>query len=234
MRRASCFAGPAGLQSCRLRSMGEATKAASWRRRDPSRISSSAQTLQLFADPKRRRRSLTAKASISSVRRFTGIVVFEPPSNVRGHPDITLAAECLTFQQIDVPHRKTPSFAQGFGGHPASRSRRVQSCEAPWREAGWWGRQDSNLRSHEAADLQSAPFATRDTPPRDGMMRPAVCVGAGTCHGREGRDTGSVKGSRPARLWAKRRGKVNRHVPLISRSLGAKLPESGTRDTSLP
>src|SRR3954462_12613983 len=30
----------------------------------------------------------------------------------------------------------------------------------------WWGRQDSNLRSHEAADLQSAPFATRDTPPR--------------------------------------------------------------------
>ena len=29
----------------------------------------------------------------------------------------------------------------------------------------WWGRQDSNLRSHEAADLQSAPFATRDTPP---------------------------------------------------------------------
>lgn len=33
------------------------------------------------------------------------------------------------------------------------------------RSAGWWGRQDSNLRSHEAADLQSAPFATRDTPP---------------------------------------------------------------------
>src|ERR1700743_106667 len=29
----------------------------------------------------------------------------------------------------------------------------------------WWGRQDSTLRSHEAADLQSAPFATRDTPP---------------------------------------------------------------------
>src|SRR3954454_9673620 len=29
----------------------------------------------------------------------------------------------------------------------------------------WWGMQDSNLRSHEAADLQSAPFATRDTPP---------------------------------------------------------------------
>jgi hypothetical protein len=38
---------------------------------------------------------------------------------------------------------------------------------APDSAAGtaWWGRQDSNLRSHEAADLQSAPFATRDTPP---------------------------------------------------------------------
>jgi hypothetical protein len=37
----------------------------------------------------------------------------------------------------------------------------------------WWGRQDSNLRSHEAADLQSAPFATRDTPPLDGSpIRP--------------------------------------------------------------
>jgi hypothetical protein len=34
----------------------------------------------------------------------------------------------------------------------------------------WWGRQDSNLRSHEAADLQSAPFATRDTPPLDSIV----------------------------------------------------------------
>jgi hypothetical protein len=33
------------------------------------------------------------------------------------------------------------------------------------REAGWWGKKDSNLRSHKTADLQSAPFATRDTPP---------------------------------------------------------------------
>src|SRR5208282_329939 len=29
----------------------------------------------------------------------------------------------------------------------------------------WWGRQDSNLRRRKPADLQSAPFATRDTPP---------------------------------------------------------------------
>lgn len=47
---------------------------------------------------------------------------------------------------------------------------RVPACQAIARAAseGWWGRQDSNLRSHKAADLQSAPFATRDTPPLDG------------------------------------------------------------------
>ena len=33
----------------------------------------------------------------------------------------------------------------------------------------WWGRKDSNLRSHKAADLQSAPFATRDTPPSNSV-----------------------------------------------------------------
>ncbi len=32
-------------------------------------------------------------------------------------------------------------------------------------EESWWGKKDSNLRSHKTADLQSAPFATRDTPP---------------------------------------------------------------------
>ena len=29
----------------------------------------------------------------------------------------------------------------------------------------WWGKQDSNLRRLPPADLQSAPFATRDIPP---------------------------------------------------------------------
>jgi hypothetical protein len=37
----------------------------------------------------------------------------------------------------------------------------------------WWGRKDSNLRSHEAADLQSAPFATRDTPPLNSIATAA-------------------------------------------------------------
>src|ERR1700726_3973575 len=41
-------------------------------------------------------------------------------------------------------------------------ARRAVACEA---SKGWWGKKDSNLRSHKTADLQSAPFATRDTPP---------------------------------------------------------------------
>jgi hypothetical protein len=36
---------------------------------------------------------------------------------------------------------------------------------ARFASEGWWGKKDSNLRSHKTADLQSAPFATRDTPP---------------------------------------------------------------------
>src|SRR5579864_3016202 len=47
---------------------------------------------------------------------------------------------------------------------------RAAACEA---SAGWWGRKDSNLRSHEAADLQSAPFATRDTPPLKPHRKPS-------------------------------------------------------------
>jgi integrase len=36
----------------------------------------------------------------------------------------------------------------------------------------WWGKKDSNLRSHKTADLQSAPFATRDTPPFNRIANP--------------------------------------------------------------
>ena len=36
----------------------------------------------------------------------------------------------------------------------------------------WWGKKDSNLRSHKTADLQSAPFATRDTPPLKPHRKP--------------------------------------------------------------
>src|SRR3954464_11000193 len=39
---------------------------------------------------------------------------------------------------------------------------------------GWWGKKDSNLRSHKTADLQSAPFATRDTPPFNSITNPTA------------------------------------------------------------
>ena len=120
----------------------------------------------------------------------------------------------------------------GFGGHPASRSGRIQSCEAPWREAGWWGRKDSNLRSHKTADLQSAPFATRDTSPlnsittRPGMAetRPWMTLKPG------GPITGSPVGAFMAEsaLQSQPTAAANR------RPEGLKLPLSGTRDTSLP
>jgi hypothetical protein len=50
----------------------------------------------------------------------------------------------------------------------------------------WWGKKDSNLRSHKTADLQSAPFATRDTPPlkphppKWRQMRPWMMLKPGT------------------------------------------------------
>src|SRR5665213_1071427 len=52
------------------------------------------------------------------------------------------------------------------------------SCEARWPEAGWWGKKDSNLRSHKTADLQSAPFATRDTPPFNRIKNPPAGLAA--------------------------------------------------------
>src|SRR5260370_23624877 len=48
-----------------------------------------------------------------------------------------------------------PAFARGLRRGSLAR----------FASVGWWGRKDSNLRSHKTADLQSAPFATRDTSP---------------------------------------------------------------------
>jgi hypothetical protein len=45
-------------------------------------------------------------------------------------------------------------------------------AEARGASEGWWGKKDSNLRSHKTADLQSAPFATRDTPPLNPIASP--------------------------------------------------------------
>jgi hypothetical protein len=52
---------------------------------------------------------------------------------------------------------------------------RAVACAA---SEGWWGKKDSNLRSHKTADLQSAPFATRDTPPLNNIDSPAAEMAA--------------------------------------------------------
>jgi hypothetical protein len=95
----------------------------------------------------------------------------------------------------------------------------------------WWGKKDSNLRSHKTADLQSAPFATRDTPPLNSI---------GT-HRRNGgtQAPDDVKTGRRwrapgwPRLWRNRPCKVNQRRPLIRGQEEVKLPLFGTRDTSL-
>jgi hypothetical protein len=56
-----------------------------------------------------------------------------------------------------------------LAGKSALAHKLQRGSHARFASEGWWGRKDSNLRSHEAADLQSAPFATRDTPPLDGI-----------------------------------------------------------------
>src|SRR5215471_13319906 len=105
-----------------------------------------------------------------------------------------------------------------------------------WREAGWWGRQDSNLRSHKTADLQSAPFATRDTPPsqqRQQFVRPRWRRTEPSIW-RWARISVTERGR--ARLWVSGPAKSTKASPQNEGQTtlnGAKLPESGTRETSL-
>lgn len=73
----------------------------------------------------------------------------------------------------------------------------------------WWGRQDSNLRSHEAADLQSAPFATRDTPPFRHHRR-AATVRAVLRMAMRLKGLPDQRAPGRARLWAKVGMEVNR------------------------
>jgi hypothetical protein len=121
---------------------------------------------------------------------------------------------------------------QGFRGHPASRSRRIQSCEAPWREAGWWGRKDSNLRSHKTADLQSAPFATRDTSPLNSITtRPGM---AETRPWMTLKPRDPITGSPVAAFMAESTLQSQPTGAANPRPPGLKLPLSGTRETSLP
>jgi hypothetical protein len=52
--------------------------------------------------------------------------------------------------------------------------RRLAAPRVARQGEAWWGKKDSNLRSHKTADLQSAPFATRDTPPLNPITGPSA------------------------------------------------------------
>src|SRR5665647_3147933 len=96
----------------------------------------------------------------------------------------------------------------------------------------WWGKKDSNLRSHKTADLQSAPFATRDTPPLKphrnppaeiAARRPSMTLKPGP---EQGLPVGAFMGESPLQSQPRPAAKTRRE--------GLKLPLFGTRDTSLP
>ena len=89
---------------------------------------------------------------------------------------------------------------------------------------GWWGRQDSNLRSHEAADLQSAPFATRDTPPRRHRMSPTE----------KWPDRPWMTLKAPARIPGLRFGAFMGEAPRQSQPIAGEISVSGAEGRKLP
>jgi hypothetical protein len=108
------------------------------------------------------------------------------------------------------------------------------ACPAVAREAseGWWGKKDSNLRSHKTADLQSAPFATRDTPPLEPHRRPP----AQTAAGRPWMTLiPEADGELPVgRVYGRSRRAKSTKAGANTGPKRPKLPLSGTHDTSWP
>ena len=96
----------------------------------------------------------------------------------------------------------------------------------------WWGRKDSNLRSHKTADLQSAPFATRDTSPQQHRNPTAETAeiraidDAETQDPSHGLPVGRFMGEAPLQSQPTEAANMGRD--------GLKLPLFGTHDTSLP
>src|SRR5947208_14885502 len=104
--------------------------------------------------------------------------------------------------------------AEARGHSPPSPFGLRRGSLARCASAGWWGKKDSNLRSHKTADLQSAPFATRDTPPFNSIANPTARSAAAEAMD----DVSTVSRWRApgrARLWGKGHGKVNQWRTLI-------------------
>ena len=92
-----------------------------------------------------------------------------PPESTRALPSLSSAVTLSALRGLtklaSFRGATSPTSPCGLRRTSCFAIARANPAKARQCEAGWWGRQDSNLRSHEAADLQSAPFATRDTPP---------------------------------------------------------------------
>lgn len=105
------------------------------------------------------RKPLAREASLARLRRFGK--GFRPSSTVQ----FGQFARFIRRVRGLSPSPSTLSLRSSFAGHALPRRSGVAAPRVARQGEAWWGRKDSNLRSHEAADLQSAPFATRDTPP---------------------------------------------------------------------
>jgi hypothetical protein len=58
---------------------------------------------------------------------------------------MTLTGHRQTFEQVAIKHH-LPFSAKASKGILLRAAEKLKSCEAPWREAGWSGRRESNPR----------------------------------------------------------------------------------------
>ena len=95
---------------------------------------------------------------------------FGPPHTCRRFR-IAIKIEANPSKRVS-PGPSTLSLRSGYAGHAAPARSGVAAPRVAREGEAWWGKKDSNLRSHKTADLQSAPFATRDTPPLNPIASP--------------------------------------------------------------
>jgi hypothetical protein len=104
---------------------------------------------------------------------------FEHPPR-RGFGGHSAFAVLRMQMRRSVPVRLRFRFAQATPDTLRPDGLRLVAPRAAHQGEAWWGKKDSNLRSHKTADLQSAPFATRDTPPLNPIASPPAGMATDT------------------------------------------------------
>src|SRR3954465_8733789 len=114
---------------------------------------------------------------MEACRAVAGATSSESPPSPRGFGGTAFATMEACLAVAGATSSESPPSPRGFGGTAFAT---MEACLAVAGGAseGWWGKKDSNLRSHKTADLQSAPFATRDTPPFNHIASPTAELAA--------------------------------------------------------